>query len=320
MTRAINERFPHLSWRFWLTIVGSFALFGAGYAYLVGVRYRAEAAVEDPLPQEFARLLPLHARLREPESGDWLDAHFELGQSYQQYLRCRPVRADERRTIYVQPFGEMNASQRKIVDLAAEFLGVYYQLPVRTCDGLSLDGVPAEARRARGEPSEEQMLTTYVLDEILKPRAPEDAVALIAFTTKDLWAGEGWNRVYGEARLHDRVGVWSIYCFGDPAADAEAFRLCLLRTLKTSCHEMGHVFTMSHCTFRECNMCGSNHLGELDRHPLELCPRCLAKLCHATGADPVNRWQQLIAFFDAHGLTAEREFCEESLRTWKKGI
>lgn len=313
----VTTRRRVVRWRLSLTILGITTVFGIAYWQLLRVCHQADSPVEVPLPSEFARLLPLHAKLAEPAPGDWLDSHFELGQSYRQYLQCRPVRADGRRTIYIQPLGEMNPSQKKIVDLAAEFLGIYYQLPVKMQDSLPLDAVPDEARRARGEPSDEQILTTYVLDEILRPRVTEDAVSLIAFTTKDLWPGGG-NRVYGQAMLQDRVGVWSIHCFGDPAADADAFRLCLLRTLKTSTHELGHVFTMSHCTFYECNMCGANHLGELDRHPLELCPQCLAKLCYATGAEPVQRWQQLLTFCRAHDLSVERESCEKLLNAWSE--
>ncbi len=74
---------------------------------------------------------------------------------------------------------------------------------------------------------------------------------------------------------------------------------------------------MEHCTLYECDMCGSNHLGEADRRPLEMCPHCLAKLCHATGADPVKRWERLIEFYKANDLKAEREFCEKSLTAWK---
>jgi hypothetical protein len=78
------------------------------------------------------------------------------------------------------------------------------------------------------------------------------------------------------------------------------------------------MFTMSHCILYECNMCGSNNLPEADRHPLELCPRCLAKLCHATGADPAGRFEKLIAFYKAHGLEAEQAFCEKSLEAMRK--
>ena len=83
-------------------------------------------------------------------------------------------------------------------------------------------------------------------------------------------------------------------------------RRVLLRTLKTATHETGHMFSMAHCTLFECNMCGSNHLPEADRRPLELCPHCLAKLCYATNADPIKRFERLIAFYRAHDLSAEQ--------------
>jgi archaemetzincin len=159
-------------------------------------------------------------------------------------------------------------------------------------------------------------LTGYVCNVLLKPRLPKDAVAMIAFTAVDLWPGEGWNYVFGEASLKDRVGVWSMHRFGDPDASDDAFRLCLLRTLKTATHETGHMFSLPHCVLYQCNMCGSNSLPEADRQPLEMCPHCLAKLCYATGARPAKRFEQLIEFYKANHLKAEREFCEKSLAAW----
>ena len=72
------------------------------------------------------------------------------------------------------------------------------------------------------------------------------------------------------------------------------------------------MFSMQHCTLYECNMCGSNHRAEADRHPLWLCPQCLAKLCHATGAAPVQRFKDLAAFSKRTGLETERKFYERS--------
>jgi archaemetzincin len=294
----------------------AFALVGVLSATTFLYEWCAEAgAQEDPsvLPPQFARLLPLHTKLGKPEPGDWLDRFPEVGQAYEPYLRSRPVRANATRSvIYVQPLGDFSPSQRKIIEQASEFLGLYYQLPVRIRRPASLEMIPKSARRKLGGRSE-QILSTYVLDRLLRPRLPKDAVALIAFTAADLWPGEGWNYVFGQASLADRVGVWSIHRFGDPAAGDEAFRLCLLRTLKTATHETGHMFSMPHCTFYECNLCGSNHLAEGDRRPLELCPVCLAKLCYATGADPAKRFQALIEFHKKHGLKAEQDFCEKSL-------
>jgi archaemetzincin len=271
------------------------------------------------LPPKFAKLLPLHVRLGKPQPGDWLASHPESVQTYHQYLDSRPVRADNRRrVIYVLPLGDFSPTQKKIVDQTAEFLGVYFQLPVKASKSVSLEVIPRSARRKPGGGRSEQILSTYVLDEVLKPRLPKDAVALIAFTATDLWPGEGWNYVFGQASLADRVGVWSIERYGDPAGGDEAYRQCLLRTMKTASHETGHMFSIPHCTLYECNMCGSNNMAEGDRHPLECCPSCLAKLCHATGADPAKRFQELIEFYKAHKLKAEQEFCEKSLAAIKE--
>jgi archaemetzincin len=271
------------------------------------------------LPPAFRKLLPLHTKLGEPKPHDWLAEHSESGQTFRQYLHNQPVKVDnKRRVIYVQPLGEFNVAQKKIVDETAELMGVYFQLPVKIREALSLDLVPQSARRKSGMLGSQQILTTYVLAEVLKPRLPKDAVVFIALTTADLWPGEGWNYVFGQASLSDRVGIWSINRYGNPERSDEAYRLCLLRTLKTATHETGHMFTMAHCTLYECNMCGSNHLDESDRHPLEVCPHCLAKLCYATDADPAARFEKLTEFYKAHGLAAEQAFCEKSLAVLEK--
>jgi archaemetzincin len=270
------------------------------------------------LPAQFRRLLPLHAKLGSPQPGDWLTQHPESGQTFRQYIRANPIRATaSRRVIYVQPLGDFTPTQKEIVDATTEFLGIYFSLPIKTREGLSLDLVPKSARRKPASFRSEQILTTYVLSDLLKPRLPKDAVAMIALTTSDLWPGEGWNYLFGQASLSDRVGIWSINRYGNPDTDADAYRRVLLRTLKTATHETGHMFSMAHCTLFECNMCGSNHLPEADRRPLELCPHCLAKLCYATGADAAKRFERLIAFYRAHGLTAEQAFCEKSLAAIK---
>ena len=297
-----------------LSMVSSVGLLLTALIILLCPLAVAEPADDLMLPLQFRKLVPLHTKLGKPQPGDWLTAHSEPGQTFRQYLRNHPVKVDEkRRVIYIQPLGDFTPTQKKIVDESAKFMGVYFQLPVKVREGLSLDLVPKTARRKIGLVRSEQILTTYVLYDILKPRMPKNAVAQIAFTASDLWPGEGWNYVFGQASLGDRVGVWSINRFGDPEADDDACRLCLLRTMKTATHETAHMFSMNHCTLYECNVCGCNHLGESDRRPMEVCPHCLAKLCYATGADPARRFKELILFHKAHGLKAEQEFCEKSL-------
>ena len=105
----------------------------------------------DPsLPPRFASLVPLHTRLGKPQPGDWLDRHTELGQTYEHYTNSWPVTPDEQRhVIYVQPLGNFRPAERKIVEQAAEFLGVYFQLPVKVHKGLPLSVIPRKAWRKR---------------------------------------------------------------------------------------------------------------------------------------------------------------------------
>jgi archaemetzincin len=267
------------------------------------------------LDAAIAKLKPLHKKLGKPKPGDWLHRHKEKGQTFNQYLVSRPVMPQgKRKVIYIQPLGEFKGKQREIVKLSAEFMGIYFNVPVKVRKDLPLKTVPAEARRRHPQWGMNQILAGHVLDKVLKPRLPEDAAAYIAFTTSDLWPGRGWNFVFGMASLRERVGVWSIYRNGDPAGGDKAFRLCLLRTIKTATHETGHMFSMLHCTAYECNMCGSNHREESDRRPVFCCPECVAKIAWACRADLVERYRKLGAFFKKQGFETQEQFCRKSIR------
>jgi len=261
------------------------------------------------------KLRPLHSKLGEPGPHDWLAQHPEPGQTFEQYLASRPTGpTKQRHTLYVQPLGEFTKTQREIITLTADFMGRYFSLPAKIKEDLPLSSIPAKARRTHPTWGVKQILSTYVLDDVLRPRLPEDAVAYIAFTTSDLWPGEGWNFVFGQASLRERVGVWSIHRNGDPDRSPADFRLCLLRTMKTATHETGHMFSMFHCTAYECNMCGSNHREESDRRPIACCSECVAKLWWITKADPAERYGKLAEFCKKQGLKPEQEFYAKSLQ------
>jgi len=273
------------------------------------------SAGEDRLPAIRAameKLRPLATKMGKPSLGDWLAHHKEAGQTFEEYLASQPTGpTKERRTIYVQPLGDFTKPQRRIITLTADFMGRYFALPVKVQADLPLSLIPARARRVHPSWGVKQVLTSCVRDEVLKPRLPKDAVAYIAFTASDLWPGEGWNFVFGEASLSERVGVWSIFRNGDPETE---LKLCLLRTIKTATHETGHMFGMYHCLLYECNMCGSNNRPESDRRPLGCCPECVAKLWWITGADPVERYRTLAEFCREQGLAPEQESYEKAVK------
>jgi archaemetzincin len=258
-------------------------------------------------------LTSLHEKIHAPGPSDWLAKHKEPGQTFEEYLTCEPVTLKgSRRMLYIQPLGELTGRRKEIVDLSAEFMGLYFGTDCRIMEPLPLSLIPESKRRpSRG--FGEQIKTDVVLDEILRPRLPKDAAAYIAFTAADLYPEDAWNFVFGQAYLYHRVGVWSLARFGDPDADEDSFRLCLLRTIKTATHETGHMFSINHCTLYECNMDGSNHLQESDAKPLWLCPECFAKVLFATGQDAKESLRKQAAFANKHGLKAEAEFYEKSV-------
>ena len=265
--------------------------------------------------EAMGKVKPLHKTISKPNPGDWLAEHEEPGQTFDEYRDCSPILPrGKRKVLYIQPVGEFSATERRIVDLTADFMGRYFALEVKVKETIGLEVVPDGARRRHPDWGMEQVLTGYVLDDLLKPALPDDAVAFIAFTNSDLWPGKGWNFVFGQASIYERVGVWSIYRNGDPEKE---FHLALLRTLKTATHETGHMLSMLHCTLYECNMCGSNHREESDRRPVTLCPECAAKVWWGCKADPIKRYQSLAAFCKEAGLKAEADFYEKSIEALK---
>lgn len=265
----------------------------------------------DALRQSAKQLLPLHrAKRTPPEPWEWLAQHKEDGQTFAGYVASRPNRVTaERTTLYLQPIGAFDAPRLRLIADTADLLRRFYGTPVTIAGALDPAAIPAKARRTNPQGGQEQFLTGHLLEQVLKPRRPADAVAVLGLTTTDLWPGEGWNFVFGMATFTERVGVWSLWRYGDPAED---YTTCLRRTLKVAAHETGHMIGIAHCIAWECLMNGSNSLRETDAGPLHFCPECEAKVWWACGSDPAKRYASLVEFAKARQLHAEAAFWERS--------
>lgn len=260
----------------------------------------------------FTKLVPLHKAMPLKTPGDWVSEHPEPPQSFWQYVQSGPVRpTSSRGVIYVLPLGDFTVEQRAAVESAQLFLAAFYQLPVKALPAIPSSEIPDDARRRNPATQAPQLHTRWVLDTLLPPLRPADAVALLAFTPEDLYPDPAWNYVFGQASLTGRVGVWSIHRFGDPVKEKPLF---VTRTLKVAGHEVGHMFGLHHCAAHACVMNGSNSLPESDSQPLELCPVCLRKLQWNVGFDLRERFNGLRDFHRVSGLEAERTFIEKSLK------
>jgi archaemetzincin len=248
-------------------------------------------------------LQPLAEPLPSPQPGDWLTEHKEDGQTFRQYQAALPVRRGATlTTIYLCVLGEFDAAQQRILDRTGAYLALFFDAPVRVHRHVATTEIPSHAKRKHPQWGDRQLLTRYLLEDILEATRPDDALAYLALTAKDLWPGDGWNFVFGEAKLRERVGVWSIYRNGYPGKSDAAERLCLRRTLLVAAHETGHILTMQHCTAHRCLMNGMNHQDERDRAPLYPCPVCLRKLIWNLQVEPAAYLRRLAAFSQDHGL------------------
>ena len=87
---------------------------------------------------------------------------------------------------------------------------------------------------------------------------------------EDLYPDPRWNFVFGQASLHDRVGVFSFArydpaFFGEPCGNRYQ-QLLLRRSGRVLAHETARMFSLAHCIYFKCVMNGSNHLHESDSH------------------------------------------------------
>jgi len=259
-------------------------------------------------------LEPLYMRMGKPAPGDWLANHDEPGQTLAQWCAMPPVLArPPRRLLYLLPMGFADAAppMRAILAATTEFLTAFFQLPVIMLPEVPASLVPDAARRPHPVTRHLQLQTTYILNDIMVPRLPDDAAAMLCLTAHDLFPRPGWNFVFGQALLRKRVGVWSVYRNGDPGVE---FGRVLWRTLKTAAHETCHMFSIRHCTAYECLMSGANSDAERERRPLEPCPVDTAKLLRATCVmDPRPRYAQLLQFAIKYGFEREAALYRASL-------
>lgn len=258
-------------------------------------------------------IVPFFERM-EIREGDWLETFQEDGQTFEEYISQNPtLPTEERKIIYIQPIGEFTETQKRILQLTAEYMQAFYGLPVNLFETKSLGKIPKDFERKNPYEGQRQVKTGYFLDKILPEILPKDGAALICFTNVDLFPDETFNYLFGQANLETRVGVYSLWRFGNPDKSAEDFDLFLKRTLKIGVHETGHMFSIGHCKKYECLMSGTNHLEETDRRPLDVCPECMLKIAWAMKYEPVQRYENLARFCEKRVWNETRKtFLEKS--------
>jgi archaemetzincin len=264
-----------------------------------------------PQLSNYSKLAPLHKRLGEPMPADWLYDHDEKGQAFGNYITgVRMCPNDSMKKIVILPLGVFNDLEMSLLKQTANYASTFFVLDVELFGAVSDNVVPNDSRRERyyGE----QLHTQYILKRVLLENIPDSTLSFIAITNKDLYPADDWNFVFGQASLKKRVGVSSYRRYFEDQLDSTNFDICFNRIIKTTTHELCHMFGLKHCRIYKCLVNGSNNMEEADSKPLWLCPECLAKLQYCIGFDLFERYDKLTEFFTENQMLTEVNYYKKS--------
>lgn len=280
---------------------------------------------------------PLDCKLPPPQPGSWRDhgsKHHEHNQTLSQYIETPYQTWPDVRPLHIQCIGTFSETDLKIINITCDYLSIFHQIPIKlektilTMEALKElylrnpenlaeydenvqwvaeymhkrlqqqlgDSYP----RTNGQYNADTILD--LMQRVLLPPIKEnsqDEPQLIAYTNQDLFASEMSNFVFGSASLSAGVGIWSNARLGNPHMDSQSFQQTLLRTMKISAHEFGHMRGFPHCTDYECNIAGYMSAKELDGCPLLYCLQDTAKICYLTHTDLLTYHKKLLDFFES---------------------
>jgi archaemetzincin len=192
-----------------------------------------------------------------------------------------------------------------------EFVAAYFSLPVDFLTDQGGASIPSDAWRSIlcYVP---QANANRILIKVLAPLKEPNAGrywGITAITHEDLMCDpdDDLDYVYGLSREGETglpgIAIVSTRRIWRPAA--VGFELSRLRFLKLVTHEIGHLFHAQHCLKHACNMNGVETVDQIDRHPLEVCPECMAKICWIGGTHPKVRYERLTTVCERLNLQTE---------------
>jgi archaemetzincin len=252
-----------------------------------------------------------------PKAGDWLAEHPEAAQTFEDFVRSKRSKPDgQRNKIYLQPLGDFPKGRSPSVETLKQYTAAYFAMDVGVLSPVATSEYKLTTR-INPLTENRQILTSDVLT-LLKTKLPTDAFCALAITMEDLYPDPSWNFVFGQASLHERVGVFSFARY-DPAFYGEKRgedyqKVLLRRSCKVLVHEMAHMFSLAHCIFFKCVLNGSNHLQESDSRPLWLCPVCLRKLQFSIGFDVADRYGSLLRVYRKIDFNHEARWVAKRLK------
>jgi archaemetzincin len=221
-----------------------------------------------PAESPTTQLAELYDTLSTPQPGEWLYEQQELGQTLEEFRDDTPIDSNNAdATFYILPIDIIHEEEFSLIADVATYLTTIFGNEVTVLPSINAQLFPTHYFR------DEQLNSQLLLDEIIRPLLEKDALGIMGLTQRDIYPGDGWNFVFGQANTKEKIGITSFARYGNYDTDT-ARQLVLNRLIKTTTHEFLHMLGLQHCIQYACVLNGSNSLDESDKKPSIICPEC----------------------------------------------
>ena len=168
--------------------------------------------------------------------------------------------------ILISPIG---IDEHSILEQLGEKIFGIFGYPVNICE--LLDDIEFAY-----SPERHQYNSTLILNK-LSETVPADYLKVIAVCKKDLFIPI-LTYVFGEAQLNGRSCIVSLYRLKDTKAVLNPEGVFAERVIKEAVHELGHTFSIRHCSDNSCVMHYCRSLNDVDNKKISMCRYCSVML------------------------------------------
>jgi archaemetzincin len=242
---------------------------------------------------------------------------------FRAYVASEPLRPTRgRHTIYLLPLGPQDEKMAKRLGRVRDFLAAYFTLPVRTLPPAPLEGRPSRPATVAGR-TVPQYAAEALLDDVLEPSRPPDALAVVGLATQDLYsAREDWPSAAHVARTGRGLAVVSLArtfpaFFRKESTPDGVYREVRL-AFGMAADATGRALGLTPCRKYFCVMNQARRSST--REPLHLCPDCLRKMRWTLGFDPAERYETLGRFYEEQGLPVEATWVRRRMADCRKAL